>query len=55
MKHTSSSSFNPEQTVNSELAKIYLEREDPGSYGGVERLYKRAKEFSHQGPKQESR
>ena len=44
MKHTSTSA-KPDQTVNSELAKIYLDPEDPGSYGGVERLYKRAKNW----------
>ena len=48
MKHTSTSA-KPDQTVNSELAKIYLDPEDPGSYGGVERLYKRAKELAIKG------
>ena len=50
MKQTSSSSSsNPEITGNWELDKIYLDPEDPGSYGGAERLFKRAKELAIKG------
>ena len=34
-----------EDTINRQLGNLYYEAGDPGSYGGVDRLYERAREL----------